>query len=256
MTRHVAIDRMKDDPPSWIEDPDGWVSRVVRGRRDERSIEEHNQFSYVPLPSIGHEHADAMIRNVMIVAPLGMDRELEYLAGRLSGEFLTPEGYTETCTGDSKALLSGRIELQRFNPPTGKFIASCYLAVADMWQSVTPVILPGHNDHKPEKTKKLIQRALKQSGIFTPCEFTWQSLPFFKNTLSAHKHDAQGKRTGYFRPPYLDGNSAVHLRLRFGRREATRDLESTWVPAVVAGPIMIGAGRHCGFGSTCAPSAW
>ncbi len=86
MMRHTAIERMKADPPSRVENAENWVSRVVRGKREESSPEEHRQFSYVPLPSIGHEHADAMIRNVMVVAPLGMERELEYLAARLSGE--------------------------------------------------------------------------------------------------------------------------------------------------------------------------
>ncbi len=90
MVRHAAIERMKADPPSWINDPADWINRVVRGKRDESSADEHRQFSYVPLPSIGHEHADAMIRNVMVVAPLGMDRELDYLSERLSGEVLNP----------------------------------------------------------------------------------------------------------------------------------------------------------------------
>ena len=52
----------------------------------------HRQFSYVPLPSIGPFHADAMIRNMMIVAPLGMERELNFLAEQLNGQALEPEG--------------------------------------------------------------------------------------------------------------------------------------------------------------------
>ena len=247
MVRHAAVKRMKDDPPM-IEDSDGWISRVVHGKRDESSDEEHRQLSYVPLPSIGHEHADAMIRYVMIVAPLGMDRELKHLAERLDGECLKAEDCSEACTWESQPLLPGLIELQRFRPPEGRFIRSCYLATANTWQTVTPVILPGHDDHKPAKTVKLIQRALQQSGIDTPCEFVWQSIPFFKNTLSAHKRDNHGRRAGYFRPSYLKENTAVHLRLRFGRRKVVGNLDSEWVSANVTGPIVIGAGRHCGFG--------
>ena len=59
--RQTAIERMKADPPTSVENTDKWISSVVRGKRDESSAEEHRQFSYVPLPSVGHEHADAMI---------------------------------------------------------------------------------------------------------------------------------------------------------------------------------------------------
>jgi CRISPR-associated protein Csb2 len=253
MVRYAAVELMSADPPSWIEDSDGWVKRVVHGKRGDSSLEEHRQFSYVPLPSIGHEHSDAMIRSVMIVAPLGMDRELKHLAEKLDGERLNAEDCSDACTWESRPLLPGLIELQRFSPPEGRFIRNCYLATADTWQTVTPVILPGHDDHKPAKTVKLIQRALQQSGIDTPCEFMWQSIPFFKNTLSAHKRDIHGRRAGYFRPSYLKENTAVHLRIRFGRRKVIGDLDSEWMPANVTGPIVIGAGRHCGFGLLAVP---
>ncbi len=39
-----------------------------------------------------------------------------------------------------------------------------YLGPSKVWASVTPIILPGHDDHKPAKTIKLIERALAQSG--------------------------------------------------------------------------------------------
>lgn len=235
MVRHLAIKACSERPADWVE-------RVVRGKRDESASDEHKQFSYVPLPSIGHAHADAMIRNVMIIAPLGMERELNYLAERLDGRTLEPEDNAESADPDLPPSLSERVELQRFTPPRGKFIDKCYLGTSSVWESVTPVILDGCNrkskSDKPEAvaraTEKLIRKALLRAGIEAPCEFTWQSLPFIKNTLSAHKYDRQGRRTGYFRPTYLHGYTAVHLRIRFGHR--------------VPGPITIGAGRHCGLG--------
>ncbi len=103
-----------------------------------------------------------------------------------------------------------------------------------VWQTVTPVILPGHNDKKEAKTIRLIQTALQQSGIETPCEFTWQTIPFLKNCLSAHKYDCNGRHTGYHRPAHLKDLTAIHVRLVFDHP--------------VPGPITLGAGRHCGFG--------
>jgi CRISPR-associated protein Csb2 len=242
MVRHLAIELMKNDPPPWVENPADWVNRAVRGKRDDASSDDHKQFSYVPLPSIGHEHADAMIRNIMVVAPLGMDRELNYLAERLNGEALKPEGDAADCETDSKPQISQRVELQKFKPPSGKFIAERYLGMSKVWQTVTPVILDGHSKKsktdKPDavarETEKLICKALQRAGIETPCEFTWQSIPFLKNCLSAHKYDRDGRHTGYHRPSHLKDLTAVHVELRFNDR--------------VPGPIAIGAGRHCGLG--------
>lgn len=241
MVRHLAIERMKRDPPPWtIEDQD-WVNRVVRGKQ-QSNTEEHRRFSYVPLPSIGHEHSDALIRNVMVVAPLGMERELDFLARRLDGELLTPEGDRDECKPETSRPAADQIVLQKFKPPAGKFIANCYLGTSDVWQTVTPVILDGHNkkskSDKPEaiarETEKLICKALARSGIEAPCEFTWQAIPFVKHCLSAHKYDRDGRHTGYHRPGHLNGLTAVHVRLTF----------QTPMP----GPITIGAGRHCGLG--------
>lgn len=249
MTRLVAIDRMNAaGSPSGIENSSDWVNCVVRGTRDKTSPGEHRQFSYVPLPSIGPEHADAMIRNVMIVAPLGMERELEYLTERMKGEFLNPKQYAHQYPDDPKPPSPEHIELEPFKPLPGRFIESCYLAKADTWQTVTPIILPGYGGHKAKRAEELINLALPQSGIETPGEYVWQALPFFKNTLSAHKPDAQGRHAVYFRPPYLAENTAVHLRIRFGRRQIAGDTASAWIPASVTGPVVIGAGRHCGFG--------
>lgn len=243
MVRHLAIQRMTHDPPPFVKDKDAdWVSRVVRGKRAETAGEEHKQFSYVPLPSIGHEHADAMVRNVLVVAPLDMERELEHLAERLNGQALQAEGDTGSCEADSRPLISGRVELRKFKPPHGKFIDKRYLGTSRVWQTVTPMILDGHNkkskNDKPEavarETERLIRKALQRAGIETPCEFTWQAIPFFKNCLSAHKYDRNGRHAGYHRPTHLRDRTAIHVRLTF--------------QYPVPGPLALGAGRHCGLG--------
>lgn len=244
MVRHLAIAAMLKDPPPWIApaDRDDFVNRVIRGKRDPSVGDEHKQISYVPLPSIGHEHADAIIRNVMLVAPLGCERELTYLAEHIDGESLKPEGDFEDCNADSLPADGYRAELRLFNPPKNKFIATRYLGTSRTWQTVTPVILDGHNrkskSDKPDAigraTEKLICKALARARIETPCEFTWQATPYYKNCLSAHKYDREGRTTGYHRPKHLKDLTTVHVRLKFEHP--------------VAGPLAIGAGRHCGFG--------
>ena len=240
MVRHVAIERMKAVPPLWIEDSASWLETFVSGHRGNE--EQHQQLSFVPLPSIGHEHADALIRNVLLIAPLGRERELEYVSERLNGEELKPDDQIRSIGIEKPSPIPQAILLNRFTPPRGKFIANCYLGASNIWQTVTPVILDGYNkkskSDKPaaiaRQTEKLIRKALVRAGIETPCEFTWQSFPFLKNCLSAHKYGRDGRHIGYHRPAHLKSLTAVHVRLTFTHP--------------VPGPITIGAGRYCGFG--------
>jgi CRISPR-associated protein Csb2 len=238
MVRHLAIGAMTDAGA----DAD-FVNRVVRGKREPSAGDDHKQFSYVPLPSIGHEHADGIIRNVMLVAPIGMERELIDLADRIDGQPLKPEGEFGECKSDLTLTEVYRAELRLFTPPANKFIDTHYLGTSRIWQTVTPVILDGHNKKsktdKPDaiarETEKLICKALQRAGIETPCKFTWQAIAFLKNCFSAHKYDRNGRHTGYHRPTHLKDLTAVHVQLTFDHP--------------IPGPITIGAGRHCGLGT-------
>jgi CRISPR-associated protein Csb2 len=234
---------MLRNPPPWHRsDAESWINAFVRGKPDDNT-EPLARLSYVPLPSIGHAHTDAMIRNVMLVAPTGAERDLEYVASRLDGEMLQPEPESK-CVWEQQCKVPhpADIRLERFNPPRGKFIDTHYLGSSSVWQTVTPVILDGHNDKKDAKTIRLIQLALQRAGIETPCDFTWQAMPFFKNCLSAHKYDRDRRFIGYHRPQHLKDRTAVHVKIWF--HDGTEQKR----PIDVPGPITLGAGRHCGFG--------
>lgn len=224
MVRHLAIELMQHSPPSGVDDK--WVERYVAGHQEDGRAEQHHQLSYIPLPSIGHPHADQAIRRVMITAPIGDDDLLEHLARRLAGQQLKPEKGGEF---DEK----GPPTLVRIHPDN---IVRYYTEPSNQWASVTPVILPGHDDRKPARTVKLIEKALVQSGIEQPCTYEWGPFSRWAKSFSAHKCDRDKKPVGYFRPKHLLSQTAVHLVLRF-----ENDLD-------VPGPLAIGAGRHCGFG--------
>jgi len=226
MTRNAAIKAMQAYPPDnpAIQDAAAWVETFVAGHRP-KGVTNHQQFSYVPVPSIGTEHADAAIRRVMIVAPFGCDGPLAHLATQLDGVELTPEG------GGTGPIL----ERLRSDGVTRQ-----YVGTSATWASVTPVILPGYDDHKPAKTERLIQKALRQSGIEQPCVFTWGAIPNFNNCLAAYKHDRNNRPIGYFRPDHLQHGTAVHVRVTFRHADGS--------PVLVSGPLTVGAGRHCGLG--------
>lgn len=196
---------------------------------------------------MGHEHADPGIRRVMIFAPVGDHALLDFVARRLGGQQFEPEQGNEF---ESEPPLLVPL------PRGGDNVTRRYTSPANTWYSFTPVILPGHDDHRPDKTRKLIEKALVQSGIDQPCEFEWNAFSRFRKSYSAHKYvrdentDGGKRSSGYIRPNYLLNQTAVHLTIRFGRREDPNNADSLWIPAdpPMPGPIAIGAGRHCGFG--------
>ena len=233
MVRHLAIEAMKRSPPPSIRDPAPWIEQYIAGHRDVagNSVNlPHAQLSYIPLCSIGHHHTDPAIRRVMIVAPIGDDAILEHICQYLDGLRLRPERESD---------LHGPVFLRRTHNDN---VTSLYTQSNgerpgyNRWSSVTPVILPGHDDRKPQKTRKLIEKALAQSGIDQPCEFDWSPFSYFRKMLPAYKRDSQRRQGGYVRPSYLVNQAAVHLTLRFEE------------DARIPGPITIGSGRHCGFG--------
>jgi CRISPR-associated protein Csb2 len=223
MVRHLAIRAMTQAPPAGV--PDNWVEQYVAGHAAPGD-EDHRQLSYLPLPSIGHPHADPGIRRVMIAAPTGDDRWLDYIARQLTGRALEPESQGPKFPGDPPIL----------QPVKSDPVIRQYIQPSAVWHSFTPVILPGHDDHKPRKTRSLIERALLQSGIDQPCQFEWSAFSKFPKSYSAHKYGKDKRPQGYYRPDHLMTQTAVHLTLRFENNLR------------VPGPIAVGAGRHCGFG--------
>lgn len=222
MVRHLAINAMRKTPPPGCDA--AWVEQYVAGHV---GVEKgsHRQFSYVPLLTVGHGHGDQLIRRVLITCPAANVAWLNHLASQLNGERLAPENQCEFEEGKIPRLL--RI--------SGDAVTRCYTHASKIWHSVTPVILPGHDDHKRAKTRKLIQRALTDSGIVEPCEFEWSAVSRFPKSFSAHKTDRRKQPAGYLRPDHLLSQTAVHLTLRFQETKP-------------AGPLILGAGRHYGFG--------
>lgn len=228
MVRHLAVAAMEKDPPRDV--PGDWAETYIAGHTKTDSTD-HRQLSYLPLPSVGHEYTDPGVRRVMIAAPMGDDAWLDHVVRRLAGQALKAEpGLPDPFAGRKPPILVPMPRQTRDN------VVRCYTRPANVWHSFTPVILPGHDDHKTEKTRALVERALRQSGIDQACEFEWSASSRFAKSYSAHKYDGQNRPQGYIRPSYLNGLTAVHVTLRF-----KDDLH-------MPGPLVVGAGRHCGLG--------
>lgn len=243
MVRHLAIEAMRHpgNRPRGVDD--NWLDTYIAGHseKDESTLGEmsakndgHRRLSYLPLPSVGHEHADPGVRRVMICAPVGDDAWLGHVAKRLAGQALQPVRGDEF--GDREPPMLVPMYL------SGDGVTRCYTMESSVWHSFTPVILPGHGDHKPKKIRALIERALIQSGVEQPCDFEWSAFSRFRKSFSAHKYGKDKQPQGYYRPGYLLSQTAVHLTLRF--HDGTEQKN----PVAIPGPLAIGAGRHCGLG--------
>jgi CRISPR-associated protein Csb2 len=236
MVRHLAIEAMKQSPPRGVGNE--WVKSYVAGHVSDRS-QSHRQLSYLPLPSVGHDFTDPGIRRVMILAPAGDDAWLDHVARRLAGQQLqalnAEFGVNENGQPKPGPIL---VPLSR----SGDSVTRRYTGLATVWHSFTPVILPGHNDFKRDKTRFLIERALSQVGVEQPCDFEWSAFSRFRKSYTAHKYNRDRRPQGYIRPNHLLSQPAVHLTLRFHDGSAEKR------PVAIPGPLALGAGRHFGLG--------
>lgn len=169
------------------------------------------QVSCLPLPSVGHRHADGMIRRVMLKS--SDSSVLSRLNWGLEGCELK---YREQPVAMLSPIHASDGVVDRFT------------SESMVWETVTPVILPGYDQIKKRKrrTEKLIGRSLLQSGI-TPSQVA--SIWYRKLPWNHHGYPAGAYQTArYMRYPQY------HVKVEF--RKAVR------------GPLALGAGRYFGLG--------
>lgn len=199
---------------------EGWprerVNSYVLGHAEDPSAGS-DRLSYLPLPSIGHEHADGGVRRVAIVEPVGRATDALRLLGlKLPVIPLTDERSRTIC---------------RLARPADEKVSAFYRRKARTWTSVTPVILHGHNTMRGTlslpKTERLLLQAFEAGGFPSGNidSMTFQPAPYW----------AGCERAGTVRVPrHLDNRPRYHVAVEF--REA------------VEGPVVAGIGRHYGLG--------
>lgn len=196
-----------------------WIDSYVLGHTTDTDI--GRRLSFLPLPSIGHRHSDGRVRRVVLTEPPGVsqaDREaLDLLKVKLSGFTLTDEG------GVARAVL---VPLE-----PGDWVTRLYTLRASRWETVTPVVLHGHNASRGRisvaKTERLLQQTFEAAGIPANliANLSFQSAPFWPGSNAAAAIRV---------PRHLERWPRLHVQVRF--REA------------VEGPVIAGIGRHYGIG--------
>lgn len=226
MIRHLTCNAAKSDKYKFP----GGSERYVAGHIDKSGAETNTRFSYLPLPTIGHRHADGMIRRVIITEPFGGESEYAAWAGhRLRNAELAPEkrGSDSQIGTERRAALSDPLFAILVEAQDEDTVFPAYVRSSLNWSSVTPVVLSGLDDCKQSKAERLFFKAMRQAGLPVEAvqDLTLRKAPFW----SGSQHPRH-----YRRPQYLKHLPAWHACIRF------REL--------ISGPLAIGAGRHCGLG--------
>ena len=116
-----------------------WVDSFVLGHTT--SGDRGYRLSFVPLPSVGHRNSDGGVRRVLIVEPPdaseGDSEALDLLRIKLPGFALIDED-----TRAVRAVLVNVVDRGRVLP--------FYLGAGRVWETVTPIVLHGHNTARRE----------------------------------------------------------------------------------------------------------
>lgn len=234
----------------------------ARGEASHQPVE-GPRLAIVPLPSYewlgshrGLNIGDS--RRLLITMLKGSDAPaLDDIAHLLAGRQLQRDPVEETQQPDKKVKTPEAL-LMPIEPD--KMVREHYTARAHTWATVTPVVLPGHDDpggvrrklasrkndldseRKNElirrldaRTELLLRRAIVQAGysqtLANHAEIAWRSGGFLPGLALASEFDV---------PDHLQHFRKVHVRITW------RDCSGNLLK--LPGPLLLGGGRFVGFG--------
>jgi CRISPR-associated protein Csb2 len=188
------------------------------------------RLAILPLLSVGHRHADARVRRVILAEPYGSDGTVcRLLAELLNGQMLTP-------IGPDPSPVARLVRLRHDDP----YVRAWYTRSATQWASVSPVLLPGF-DHRVDKrgdkprpqkgvetftrAEKLVLKSLAHAGITLPCKVELSPVSWWPGVPHARSFVPREK---------LGSAPRYHVKLTFDQP--------------FAGPLSLGRQRNTGLG--------
>lgn len=196
------------------------LARFVHGHDEQgnQSKGEHadDRFMYLPLPTINFKLSRVeSTRRVLVAAPPRFADRIDWIRRRLPGQDLV----------DLDGEVQGLLNIL----PTSDWVLKQYTEASDTWSTVTPVVMPGHDDGDAAEAERLLRRALVQAGLSDElartAELEWRAVGFRAGADLAKR---------YRIPESPNRWPTVHVRVRFSHK--------------ITGPLAIGAGRYRGFG--------
>ena len=196
------------------------IDRYLMGRGATNS-DKAKRVHIVPIPSVGHHHADMAIRRLAINVPQACPLRSDDLAW----------AFAQVVWTDDDGIVVRELQFPDEDEPTiGHFTGP-----ARTWRSVTPLALPvGRGSSKTGTARRdrdagiadAVRCALRHANVrASPLDIRVQREPFHRRGVRAERV-AAGSR--------FSKHALWHVQLRF--RET------------VPGPMVIGDGRFCGLG--------
>ncbi len=230
-TMRAAVMAYAQDPI-----PEGLSGHQVRGAPSRLP-----HVAFLPLPYVGHEHADSRIMGVSVSLPASLDEQSRRATLRAIGLWERERG------ADSLALTFGKKgELRLVRRPGLSDLATLrpgsWHRASHQWATATPIALPTHpgplakgsaasRSKAWERAEQAVRRACENVGLPEPAEVEVSLQPFVRGARPAADFPA-------FRQRGRDGTPVarrlVHAAITF------HDL--------VQGPLVLGAGRFLGLG--------
>ncbi len=226
----------------------------IAGHGEDGRAAESPHVAFVPLPFVGHEHADASIQGIALVPPRDFspsDREaLLRLIGKWEAERGTGESFTLELAGEG---LVAPWRMRRADlPEKDSLRARRWCRPAQRFVTATPIALdrfPGALRVRPTSTLSQIEadaivrtsfkraaRSIAQSceniGLPRPISVDLDLAPLLVGVEGTNAFRGQPEKAG--RP----SRTLVHAKITFAE--------------LVRGPVLLGAGRYFGLG-LCLP---
>lgn len=221
------------------------VPEVISGHRpgapgERTAATDRPHLAIVPLPFVGHQHADGAIFGVALVLPTGIDsRERDQVLRALSGW----RDEDRTFPLRLGRLGSMRLELADELESRQSLLRSSWCRPSKEWATVTPVALdrfPRHLTHQDPARREAAEAAVEATiraacvyaGFPEPATVAAGTAPFVVGVPPLRAFPTYRSASGTVT------RRCLHVALRFA--------------TPVRGPVLIGAGRYLGYG-LCRP---
>lgn len=223
------------------------IPEVISGHRADRSPSDGSHLAIVPLPFVGHVHADGALQGVALVVPraAGEQDRRALFAGVARWE-ASVRRETAGVPEDTPVLpvhlgAAGILSLMRLDasvvPHTLR--ASTWCRASRRWVTATPVALDRNPGDLRSRDRRRLDQAVAEAEdvVRSACQHVGLPSPSMVAILPGVPLAGVAKARHF--PPFPGGEGRVqrvlvHLAIEFAEP--------------VAGPVLLGAGRYVGLG--------
>jgi CRISPR-associated protein Csb2 len=197
----------------------GSCPEILSGHDESGNMSKKPHLAIVPLGFVGSQHADGSLKGIAFVLPSEADaavrRRLRAALAQTWLLHLGPLGSIKVVYVDSAA-----------RPQLRSLEFSRYVAPADTWVSVTPVVLDRYPKTKGPTAAGIVSAACEKIGLPRPIEVSLGGVSALRGAPRAGEFHGSSKQ--------VNNRLRQHAVIRFDR--------------AVKGPVIIGAGRFLGLG--------